>query len=78
MDLRVLPERLSVSRLPVTAPWPVPRPGTSFFSVTRTGDELSVVSGEDERAKWLALLLTAISVLVVYLTNRLAQPRKHA
>jgi uncharacterized protein len=48
MDLRVLPERLSVSRLPVTAPWPVPRPGTSFFSVTRTGDELSVVSGEDE------------------------------
>ena len=38
----------------------------------------AVVAGEDERAKWLALLLTAISVLVVYLTNRLAQPKKHA
>ncbi len=36
----------------------------------------AVVSGEDERAKWLALILTAISVTVVYLTNRLSRPRK--
>jgi hypothetical protein len=43
----VIPERLSVSRLPVDAPWPVPPADSSFYSVTRTGDELSVVSSED-------------------------------
>lgn len=48
MDLRVLPERLAVSRLPVTAAWPVPTPGSSFFSVTRTESELSVVCLEDQ------------------------------
>ena len=38
----------------------------------------AVVSGEDERAKWLALILTGISVAVVYLTNRLSRPKgKH-
>jgi len=36
----------------------------------------AVVSGEDERAKWLALILTVISVTVVYLTNRLSRPKK--
>jgi molybdate transport system permease protein len=36
----------------------------------------AVVSGEDERAKWLALILTGISITVVYLTNRLSRPRK--
>jgi molybdate transport system permease protein len=35
----------------------------------------AVVSGEDERAKWLALILTGISVTVVYLTNRLSRPK---
>lgn len=35
----------------------------------------AVVSGEDERAKWLALILTGISVAVVYLTNRLSRPK---
>ncbi len=35
----------------------------------------AVVSGEDERAKWLALILTGISVLVVYLTNRLSRSK---
>jgi molybdate transport system permease protein len=34
----------------------------------------AVVSGEDTRAKWLALILTGISVTVVYLTNRLSRP----
>ena len=35
----------------------------------------AVVSGEDERAMWIALILTGVSVTVVYLTNRLARPR---
>jgi len=35
----------------------------------------AVVSGEDEKAKWLALILTGISVTVVYLTNRLSRPK---
>lgn len=36
----------------------------------------AVVSGEDEQAKWLALILTGIAVVVVYLTNRLSRPRR--
>lgn len=36
----------------------------------------AVVSGEDTQAKWLALILTGISVTVVYLTNRLSRPAK--
>lgn len=36
----------------------------------------AVVSGEDARAQWLALILTLISVTVVYLTNRLSRPAK--
>ena len=36
----------------------------------------AVVSGEDEHAKWLALILTGISITVVYLTNRLSRPKK--
>ncbi len=36
----------------------------------------AVVSGEDARAKWLALILTGISVTVVYITNRLSRPKK--
>jgi len=36
----------------------------------------AVVSGEDEQAKWLALILTGISVTVVYLTNRLSRPKE--
>jgi molybdate transport system permease protein len=36
----------------------------------------AVVSGEDEQARWLALILTGISVTVVYITNRLSRPRK--
>ncbi|NQU10526.1 molybdate ABC transporter permease subunit [bacterium] len=38
----------------------------------------AVVSGEDVRAKWLALVLTVISIAVVYLTNRLTRPRGSA
>jgi molybdate transport system permease protein len=36
----------------------------------------AVVSGEDTTAKWLALILTGISVTVVYLTNLLSRPAK--
>jgi len=34
----------------------------------------AVASGEDAQARWLALILTGISVTVVYLTNRLSRP----
>lgn len=34
----------------------------------------AVAGGEDATAKWLALILTGISVAVVYLTNRLSRP----
>jgi molybdate transport system permease protein len=36
----------------------------------------AVSSGEDATAKWLALILTGISVTVVYITNRLSRPIK--
>jgi len=36
----------------------------------------AVASGEDERAMWLALILTGISITVVYLTSRLSRPGK--
>jgi molybdate transport system permease protein len=36
----------------------------------------AVVSGEDRQAKWMALILTGISVTVIYLTNRLSRPVK--
>lgn len=38
----------------------------------------AVASGEDERAIWLAVVLTGISITVVYLTNRLSRPGKSA
>ena len=47
MDLRVLTDRLSVCRLPADSPWPTPPVGPSFFSVTRTDSEMSVVCTED-------------------------------
>lgn len=47
MDLRVLPERLSVCRMPSDADWPVPAADGSFYSATRTGAEISVVCRED-------------------------------
>jgi len=64
MDLRVLSDRLSVCRMPAGSPWPTPPTGPSFFSVTRTDAEMSVVctedaapSGEDVRVEpdWRAL-----------------------
>ena len=34
---------LSVCRLPLDAPWLLPSPGTTIYSVTRTPNELSIV-----------------------------------
>jgi len=36
----------------------------------------AVVSGEDVQARWLALILTGISITVVYITNRLVRPTR--
>ena len=36
----------------------------------------AVIAGQDTQAKWLALILTGISVTVVYLTNRLSRPKE--
>jgi hypothetical protein len=48
LRLRVLAGRFSVARLPPSAPIPPSSlgPGASFASVTRTGDELSVICEE--------------------------------
>jgi uncharacterized protein len=46
-ELSVLPESLAIAQLAVTAPIPVPK-AQSFFSITRTADELSLVCSESE------------------------------
>ena len=46
MQLRVLPDRLSVCKLPPTSEWPIP-PAEGFYSATRTADELSIVCRSD-------------------------------
>jgi hypothetical protein len=43
LELSLLPERFAISRLAADAPIPDWAAGGRFFSVTRTGDELSVV-----------------------------------
>jgi len=48
MELRVLPDRLAVARLPHDAPWHSPARPAGFVSVTRTDAELSVVCAEDD------------------------------
>ena len=47
LTLHILPERLAVCRLAPDAPVPEPPTGTSFWSVTRTSEELSVVLAEE-------------------------------
>ena len=54
-DLELLPERYAVVRMPPDAPMPRDLPQGSFFSITRTKDELSLVVPElsvpaDERS----------------------------
>jgi uncharacterized protein len=43
LELSLLPDRFAISRLAPTAPIPEWATQGSFFSITRTGDELSVV-----------------------------------
>jgi uncharacterized protein len=43
-ELTLLPEHFAISRLAADAPIPAWTTQGSFFSVTRTGDELSIVS----------------------------------
>lgn len=43
LELTLLPERFAISRLAADAPVPAWATEGSFFSITRTGDELSVV-----------------------------------
>src|SRR5258708_2438451 len=43
-ELTLLPERFAISRLVADAPIPAWATRGPFFSVTRTGDELSIVS----------------------------------
>jgi hypothetical protein len=51
LTLTVLEERLAVCRLDAGAEIPIWATGTSFFSVTRTGDELSIVCPADDVPK---------------------------
>jgi len=44
LELTLLPERFAISRLAATLPIPAWATQGPFFSVTRTGDELSVAS----------------------------------
>lgn len=48
MDLYVLPDRLSVCRLPADAPWPHPPANAGFYSATRTASEVCVVCASDD------------------------------
>jgi hypothetical protein len=55
LTLHVLPERLAVCRLAPDAPVPEPPASAGFWSVTRTGEELSIVLPEDKvQAGWEA------------------------
>lgn len=44
LELSLLPERFAISRLGADSPIPAWATQGSFFSVTRTGDELSIVT----------------------------------
>ncbi|HUY65881.1 MAG TPA: ACT domain-containing protein [Acidimicrobiales bacterium] len=85
MELSVRPEHLAVCRLPIDAPWPSPPADGSFFSVTGTGFELSVVCRVDAappdariEAGWRALTVagpldfSAVGV-IASLTARMAE-----
>lgn len=48
MELRVLPDRLAVARLPHDTAWSGLGRGTGFLSLTRTSAELSIVCAEDD------------------------------
>jgi len=45
-ELSLLPERFAVAQLPLESPFPATPPHAMLFSLTRTGDELSLVCSE--------------------------------
>ena len=45
LELSLLPERFAISRLAADSPIPAWATQGPFFSVTRTGDELSIITG---------------------------------
>jgi hypothetical protein len=47
LRLQVLPERYAVSRLEPGSPLPAWADGPGFVTISRTGDELSIVCRED-------------------------------
>jgi hypothetical protein len=55
LSLCIFPGRLAVCRLPPDAPLPKPPPSTTFWSATRTEEELTVVLPEEAAsAGWKA------------------------
>ena len=81
LELSLLPERFAISRLAADAPIPAWATQGPFFSVTRTGDELSIVTelsrvpvGIQSQPGWRALkvhgpfVLSEIGVLAALAT----------
>jgi L-ascorbate metabolism protein UlaG (beta-lactamase superfamily) len=86
LTLTVLRERLSICRLRAGAEVPAWATGTSFFSVTRTEDELSIVCPEEDvpggvsqERGWRALKLEGpFSLSMVGILSSLAAPLAEA
>ena len=86
LTLTVLRERLSICRLDAGAEVPAWGSGVSFFSVTRTEDELSIVCPEDDvpggvsqERGWRALKLEGpFSLSMVGIFSSLAAPLAEA
>src|SRR5713226_4878135 len=87
LELSLLPERFAISRLDADAPIPAWATKGPFFSVTRTGDELSIVTelslvpiGVQSQSGWRVLkvhgpfVLSEIGVLAA-LATPLAEAR---
>ena len=86
LTLTVLTERLSICRLNAGAEIPEWAAGASFFSVTRTEDELSIVcleegvpGGVSQERGWRALKLEGpFSLSMVGILSSLASPLSEA
>ena len=86
LELTLLPERFAISRLAADAPIPQWATKGPFFSVTRTGDELSVVtelsqvpSGVHSQAGWSILKVHGPFVLSeIGVLSALAMPLAEA
>lgn len=86
LELTLLPERFAISRLAANAPIPEWATQGPFFSVTRTGDELSVVTelsrvpvGVQSQAGWRVLKVHGPFVLSdIGVLSALARPLAEA